>query len=297
MKRLFLAVMLTATAGVAFAAQMKQAEAVVRLLNTRTSQGPKLYLAAAERVASDAKAGLPLQKFIMAVHPDLPEEVRPDDETRNEYLESSRPRIRLLAEQRGNPLALYLLALETDDAGLLEKAADGGNVQALNAWGTALLDRAQQEAAASRTNEAETVFAKAFKCFRSAASKKDPNGYYNLGMCYMQGVGGAVDESKAFECFRSAAEAGHPEAMNVYGMCYFSGVGVEKDPALAIAWFRRSAAEGFPPAMENLSDCYDRGVGVEASAVKSMIWRMRFRAATGDNAAAEWLESVPQKDE
>ena len=90
---------------------------------------------------------------------------------------------------------------------------------------------------------------------------------------------------------------GCPEAMNVYGMCYFGGRGVARDPVLAVAWFRRSAAAGFPPAMENLSECYDRGVGVEKNSMTSTVWKMRARAAMGDEAAAEWLESVSVKDE
>ncbi|MBQ4470749.1 MAG: sel1 repeat family protein [Kiritimatiellae bacterium] len=337
------------------ASTIRQSDAMVRLLNSPASQGPRLFEAAAERVASDAKLGMPLQRFIMAVHPDLPPKYRLDEATRKEYLESSRPKIVALAEQRDNSLAWYLLALESDDLKLLERAADAGNVQAENAWGTYLLGKGEPE--------------KAFGYFKSAAAKKDANGIFNLGMCYMQGVGGEPNEKLAFECFRSAADMGHPgainniggcyrdgivveknpelsatwfkkgadlgdmygqlnyalalqhgegvavdeamaagllkesamqgcpEAMNVYGMCYFGGRGVARDPVLAVAWFRRSAVAGFPPAMENLSECYDRGVGVEKNSMTSTVWKMRARAAMGDEAAAEWLESVSVKDE
>lgn len=355
MKHLALMILAVACISTVRAEVMKQSEAMVRILNSVAAQGPKLFEAAAERVTADAKNGLPLQRFILAVHPELPEKYRLDDATKKEYLESSRSRIQVLAEQRGNSLAWYLLALETDDMELLERAAKGGNVQALNAWGTLLLEKGELE--------------NAFESFKSAAAKKDPNGLYNLGMCYMQGVGGDVNQKLAFECFRTAADLGHPgainniggcyrdgvvvekseemaakwfaksaelgdmygqlnyalalqhgegvqkdeekaaallkesatqgcvEAMNVYGMCYFGGRGVVRDPILAVAWFRRSAAEGFPPAMYNLSDCYDQGVGVERSAMMSTVWRMRGRAAQGDRAAAEWLETVSVKDE
>ena len=52
------------------------------------------------------------------------------------------------------------------------------------------------------------------------------------------------------------------------------------------------------PAMENLSFCYERGEGVERSEGRSMLWKMRARAARGDTAAAEWLETsaVPKDD-
>lgn len=355
MKRFAFAAVVAVCALEVFAAPMKQSDAMVRLLNSVSSQGPKLFEAAAERVSSDAKLGMPLQRFMMAVHPDLPPKYRLDEETRKQYLDSSRAKILALAEQRDNSLAWYLLALESDDLTLLERAADAGNVQAQNAWGTYLLDKNEKE--------------KAFEYFKSAAAKKDANGIYNLGMCYMQGVCGEPNEKLAFECFRTAADMGHPgainniggcyrdgivvernpelsamwfqksaelgdmygllnyalalqhgdgvsvdeakaaellkesamqgcaEAMNVYGMCFFGGRGVARDPVLAVAWFRRSAAVGFPPAMDNLAECYDRGVGVEKSAMTATVWKMRARAACGDVAAAEWLETVSVKDE
>ena len=355
MKRLALFVLAAALAPLASAEQMKQAEAMQRLLNSSASQGPRLFEAAAERVASDAKLGMPLQRFIMAVHPELPEKYRLDEETRNLYLEAARPRIRQLAEQRDNSLAWYLLALEKDDIELLERAANGGNVQALNARGTMLLASGDRD--------------KAFECFNTAAAKKDANGLYNLGMCYLNGAGCEANENLAFECFKTAAEMGHPEAinniggcyrdgvvveksaeasvmwfaksaelgdmygqlnyalalkrgdgvsqddakavelikasaaqgcaeaMNLYGMCYHEGAGVERDPMLAVAWFRRSATLGFPPAMENLAECYDRGIGVTKSTMTATVWKMRARAALGDTAAAEWLNTMDVKEE
>ena len=52
------------------------------------------------------------------------------------------------------------------------------------------------------------------------------------------------------------------------------------------------------PSMENLSTCYEKGEGVERSESRSMLWKMRARAARGDRAAAEWLETdaVPKDD-
>lgn len=349
---------------------MKQSEAIVGLLNSRSSQSPRQYEAAAERVALDAKAGLPLQRYMLAVlsgTEGLPAAARIDEATRKEYLESSRERIREFAEKRGNPLALYLMSMEDNDLELLKRAADGGNVQALNARGTALIEQAMAQ---SETNAFASLAAEAFECFRRAAEKKDSNGLFNLGMCYMQGLGCRSDGMLAFESFRTAAELGHPEAINniggcyrdglvvrrdpeasvkwfaksaelgnaygqlnyalalqrgdgvardekksvellkascaqgcaeamdAYGMCYHLGTGVAKDQELAAAWFRKSADLGFVPAMENLSFCYERGEGVERSEGRSMLWKMRARAARGDKAAAEWLETsaVPKDD-
>ena len=234
---------------------MKQSEALTRLLNSRSAQGPKLFEAAAERVAEDAKKGMPLQRFIMAVHPDLPEKYRLDEETRKLYLESSRPKIVSLAEQRDNALAWYLLALENDDVEKLERAANGGNVQAMNAWGTLLLGKGEVD--------------KAFESFKTCAAKKDSNGLYNLGMCYMQGVGTETNESLGFECFRAAADLGHPEAINNIGGCYRDGVVVERNPEIAVKWFEKSAELGDMYGQLNYALALQNGEGVEVDEVKA----------------------------
>ena len=351
---------------------MKQSEAIASLLNSRSSQSPKQYEAAAERVAEDAKSGLPLQRYMLAVlqgTEGLPAVARIDEATRKEYLESSRDRIHAFAQKRGNPLALYLMSMENNDLELLKRAADGGNVQALNARGTILIEQAMSSNPAD-TNTVQSLLKDGFECFRLAADRKDANGLFNLGMCYMQGLGCRPDGMLAFESFRTAAELGHPEAINniggcyrdglvvrqspemsvrwfaksaelgnaygqlnyalalqrgdgvpkdeaksiellkaacaqgcaeamgAYGMCYYNGTGVEKDAELAAAWFRKAADLGFAPSMENLSTCYEKGEGVERSESRSMLWKMRARAARGDRAAAEWLETdaVPKDD-
>ena len=248
MRRLLAVAIAVAAAAVANAETMKQSEAMLRLLNSSASQGPRLFEAAAARVASDAKLGLPLQRFIMAVHPELPEKFRLDEKTRSEYLEGSRPRIRMLAEQHDNSLAWYLLALENDDLELLERAANGGNVQALNARGTMLMAKGEE--------------AEAFENFKSAAATKDANGIYNLGMCYLRGVGCEANEKLAFECFRTAAEMGHPEAINNIGGCYRDGLVVEKSPETSVTWFAKSAALGDMYGQLNYALALQRGDGV-----------------------------------
>ena len=99
------------------------------------------------------------------------------------------------------------------------------------------------------------------------------------------------DEAKSIELLKAACAQGCAEAMGAYGMCYYNGTGVEKDAELAAAWFRKAADLGFVPSMENLSTCYEKGEGVERSESRSMLWKMRARAARGDRAAAEWLET------
>ena len=243
---------------------MSQAEAIVGLLNSRSSQSAKRYEEAAERVAADAKLGMPLQRYMLAVlqgSQGLPLVACLDDATRTEYLEGSRKRISQLAEVRGNPLALYLMSMENNDVDLLRRAAHGGNVQALNAYGTYLIDKALGTDPAD-TNAVAGLMKEAFASFSAAASRKDANGLYNLGMCYMEGIGCERDRSLAFENMKKAAIAGHPGAMSDVAMC-----------------------------------C-EKGIGVAQSSTASLKWSMRARAANGDKAAEEWLgtNAIPEND-
>ena len=178
----------SALAAFAFAFAASAAEssssAIVRLLNSRAAGSPKEYVEAAEIVASDAAAGRPLQQFVIAVLSSdayLPARLRLSKEKRAEYIEKSRDRIRALAEQKNNALAWYLLSLEKNDPKYLKLAADGENVQALNAWGTMTLTDALRNPNMD-TNDVERVMVTCFGCFKKAADQGDANGLYNLGM-------------------------------------------------------------------------------------------------------------------
>lgn len=200
---------------------------------------------------------MPLQRYMLAVLSgcvDLPPAARIDEATRTEYLEGTRSRIRNFAETRNNPLAWYLLSMENNDIDLLKRAVDGGNVQALNAYGTYLIDKALASGI-SDTNTVASLLAESYSCFSRAAERGDANGLYNLGLCRMRGIGCPRDGKLAVDNLRAAAKAGHPYAM------------------------------------DDLAMCYEKGVGVERSESMSMVWTMRARALRGDRAAAEWLGS------
>ena len=239
------------------AGPIRQSDAIVWMLNSPSCQSPERYEAAVARVAADAAAGMPLQRYMLAVlagSEDLPPVARLDEATRTEYLETTRDRIRSFAETRNNPLAWYLLSMENNDIDFLKRAVDGGNVQALNAYGTYLIDKALASGM-SDTNAVASLMAESFSCFSRAAERGDANGLYNLGLCRMRGIGCPRDAKLAVASLRAAAKAGHPDAM------------------------------------DDLAMCYERGEGVERSESTSMVWTMRARALRGDRAAARWLES------
>lgn len=232
--------------GVLLAAMTTQ-DAIVTLLNSASSTSPARFAEAQEFVLREAEAGKPLQQFVVGV-------TTKDEKLAKRFLDASRERIRDFAEKRNNPLAWYLLSMESNDFKLLKRAADGGNVQALNAFGTILIQGAV-ESKTQTTNVQAAAVTRGYECFRRAAAKGDPNGFVNLGTCYLQGLGCPPDPVMAHECFKSAAKAGHPEAMDWLSANYQLGHGVRKDPEM------------------------------------SLVWRMKAKAVRGDAAAAEWLRT------
>ena len=272
MKKLFLATLCAFSLVCASTAADKASEAIVTLLNSRASGSRSEFREAAKIVAAGAKEGRPLQQFVIALvanDRDLPRKLRLKPETRKEYLDQARDKIRRLAEEKNNALAWYLLSLETNDMSFLKRAADGDNVQALNAWGTITLTSALRDPS-METNEVARTLIKCFGLFKKAADKGDANGLYNLGMCYMQGYGCMPDEDLAYKCFRTSAEAGHPEAINNIGGFYRDGIVVRANPETAAKWFSKSAELGNAYGMFNYALALQRGEGVEKDVAKAI---------------------------
>lgn len=239
--------------------------AVLRLLNSRASGSPRGYAEAAEEVAAQARQGKAVYAYVLALvsrEKDAPPAARLDDGTRKEYLEKYRGPIKRIAQERNNPMALYLLSLENNDTAMLHRAADAGNVQAENAWGTYRFSQVMAGGLVS-SNEVDSALAEAHGYFKSAAQKGDANGLYNLGMCQWRGLGTSRDEQAAFNSFRAAAEKGHPEAINNIGAFFRDGVVVERDFNLSTKWFAKSASYENAFGQFNYALALRRGEGVD----------------------------------
>ena len=230
-------------------AAMTSQQAILTILNSPSSSSVEVYAEARARVLEEAKAGKVLQQFVVGV-------ALPGEKNAARYLAASHGKIERLARTTDNALAWYLLSLTTNDVACLKRAVRGGNVQALNAYGTLLVETATATAhKKEKIATCEAALLKAYEVFRQAAMKGDPNGFVNLGTCYMRGFGCERNLALAHECFLSAARAGHPEAMGYV------------------------AAD------------YQLGNGVEANASESLLWTMKSKALQGDAAAREWLRS------
>lgn len=240
-------------------------QSVVAMLNSSASGSPKAYGRAVAEVAEDAAAGCSLQQFVMYLFNDqqsMPPQYKVSDEVRSRYYARSRPKIEELAEKQGNPLALYLLAIDTGDTNTLRRAAEGGNVQAANAWGMALISEVDGPLPDESSRD---VFRKAFSFFRDAASLGDANGLYNMGTCYARGLGVEMDDKRAYECFKSAADKGHPQAINNLGWCHLKGKGVAEDHTEAAKCFAKSADHGNAEGQLNYALALLSGDGVSVN--------------------------------
>lgn len=260
----------------------ESSDAIARLLNSRAAGSPRGYARAAEEVARDAESGRPLQQFVLALvsrDPDAPPAARLASEVREWYFANARPRIRAMAEQKGNPLAWYLLSLDGNDLKALKRAADGGNVQALNALGTLTLTQTLSNPGV-KTNEMSRLLAKSFGYFRRAAAEGDANGLYNAGMCHLNGYGTVRDPEEAYECFLAAAESGHPEAVNNIGGFFRDGIVVGRDLAAAAKWFKRSADMQNAYGELNYALALQRGEGVGRDAPRAVAL-LRHSASQG----------------
>lgn len=254
----------------ALAGRADPANAIMRLLNSRASGSHKGYVAAAAEVAEEAKKGRIVYRFVLGVisrEPDAPPAARLDDKTREDYLSGARDAITRLAHEKNNSMAWYLLALDKNDPDLLHRAADAGNIQAQNAWGSLILTRVLSESRS--TNEIARVLGQSYEYFKKAAGQGDANGLYNLGVCHARGLGTPRDDQSAFNCFRSAAAQGHPEAINNLGWFYREGRAVEKDLELSTRWFAKSAEFENPYGRFNYGLALRRGEGVPKNLAKA----------------------------
>ena len=242
------------------AAADKTRDSVVKLLDARSGGGRRVYEEAAREVAEEAAEGQPLHQFLTAIiskEPGAPKAARLADEVRERYLEQNRSRIRVLAQKNDNPLAWYLLYLDTGNQNFLKRAADGDDPHALNELGAKRLFNSDGSLASDR------VARECFSCFGRAAAKNDPNGLYNLGVCCKNGWGHRKDEALALEHLRRAADMDHPQAVNLLGEMYRDGGILERNAETATKYFSQSAAAGFPGGQYNYAKALFAGEGVE----------------------------------
>ena len=130
----------------------------------------------------------------------------------------------------------------------------------------------------------------AVESYRKAAEQGDAKAQYNLGNCYMSGIGVVKKYELGVEWFRKAAEQGFAEAQCDLGTCYESGCGVAKDTELAVECYRKAAEKGHATAQLRLGFCFRCGTGVAKNHELAVEW-FRKAAEQGD-ATAQFMCGV-----
>jgi len=162
----------------------------------------------------------------------------------------------------------------------------------------------------------EKDYKKAFKYFALSAEHENPEGMYNLGICYDGGFGCKKDSAKAMMWYQRAADAGismaqlrtatyaesqgkadlafkyyqmmaddgDPDQMYHVALCMLNAYGTTADPAGAANYLIRAAETGHTRAQVKLADCYHQGLGVTCDYLEMTNWLM-VAAHAGDPEA------------
>lgn len=200
-----------------------------------------------------------------------------------------------------------------------KKAADQGQLQAMNNYGF-LIAASTQDAAvakegiewikkasdkglnAARRNMA-TIYLRgmagekqdvaAAKTLLEAASKdKDHEADFQLAQFYL-GAGGETnrDDEKAWTYLQKASDAGNPNALASLGGLLFDGgklgaKDIPKDPDLAVKKFEQLAEQNNPAGLRTLGELYQNGLGGKP---KDFTKALEYftRAVQGNDAAAQ----------
>ena len=109
---------------------------------------------------------------------------------------------------------------------------------------------------------------------------------------YENGDGGLKkDLSVARQWTSRAAENGDRRAMHNLGIAFIEGVGGPKNSVTAAQWFRRAAELGLVDSQYNLAALYERGLGVSQNPAEAYRWYL-VAAKTGDESARKRAEQI-----
>jgi localization factor PodJL len=120
---------------------------------------------------------------------------------------------------------------------------------------------------------------------RKAANLGHSPAQFYLAKLYEGGKAGLkADPAEARRWTERAAEGGNRHAMHNLGIAYIEGVGGPKNSATASQWFRRAADLGLVDSQYNLAALYERGLGVPKNGAEAYKWYL-IAAKTGDDEA------------
>jgi TPR repeat protein len=122
------------------------------------------------------------------------------------------------------------------------------------------------------TNKDRLNYNEAFKWFQMAASNKNTNAIYQLGLLYENGQGTIQDYSTAYRLYSRTKEKGHPESIYRLGIAYQYGLGVEINTSEAIDCYSKAAELENNESQFKLGKLYGSGELLGKDSLKSLKW-------------------------
>jgi len=133
----------------------------------------------------------------------------------------------------------------------------------------------------------------AFNSNKYLAERGDRAGQYNLGVCYFNGFGVAVDQMEAVSWWRKSAEQGDAQAQYNLGNCYGAGHGILKDYVKAHFWCQKAIDQGLDAALSWMGLCYHNGDGVKKDIIEAYAyWKI---AGASHEGARDYLADLEKK--
>ncbi len=200
-----------------------------------------------------------------------------------------------------------------------KKAADQGQLQAMNNYGFLLAASSQEpekakegikwikQAADKGLNAARRNMAAiylrgmagepkdadaAFKLLDAASKEKDSQADFEIAQFYAGGGGpDKKDDEKAWTYLQKASDAGNANALTYIGALLFEGgkLGdkqITKDPALAVKKFQQLADQNNPAGLRTMGELYEGGLGGMPKDFKKAL-EYYEKAVQGNDAAAQ----------
>ena len=125
--------------------------------------------------------------------------------------------------------------------------------------------------------------------YQASAQQDYADAQYNLGYCFLFGIGVEANEIIALKWYSSAASHGDPQMQHNLGLIYKNGYGgVSKNYGKAAEWFFKAARQGYSESKVELAQIYFRNpLAVKDISIAERL--MTEAAEEGNTRAQEYL--------
>jgi len=134
---------------------------------------------------------------------------------------------------------------------------------------------------------------KAHELFLEAAIKEVPQAQYEVALMFERGLGCVQNYSEAAFWYEEGAKRGHLQSFNNLGVLYKEGHGVTQDDARCFICFSRAAEGGLAQGLYNLGQLYDQGVGCDQDHDQALDY-CRKAAYAGHEKAKEIIKGLQE---